>query len=174
MDIQEITVSRINPAAYNPRVDLQQGDREYEKLKQSIKEFGYVDPIIWNKRTGNLVGGHQRFKIIMEDKPEKVAVSVVDLDDAREKAFNIALNKISGLWDEGLLVQLLNDLALNDENIALTGFDEKEIGKLIEGMTELPANADGDFMNAELDLDTFAEDEFDCKCPKCGYVFDKE
>ncbi|HEM2242632.1 TPA: ParB N-terminal domain-containing protein, partial [Listeria monocytogenes] len=70
MNIQEIEVSKINPAAYNPRIDLMPGDLEYEKLKKSIEEFGYIDPLIWNERTGNLVGGHQRYKILLEGKPE--------------------------------------------------------------------------------------------------------
>lgn len=57
MNIQEVEVNKINPAAYNPRIDLQPGDNEYEKLKKSIEEFGYIDPLVWNKQTGNLVGG---------------------------------------------------------------------------------------------------------------------
>ncbi|HEM2233593.1 TPA: ParB N-terminal domain-containing protein, partial [Listeria monocytogenes] len=79
MNIQEIEVSKINPAAYNPRIDLMPGDLEYEKLKKSIEEFGYIDPLIWNERTGNLVGGHQRYKILLEGKPENLTVSVVNL-----------------------------------------------------------------------------------------------
>ncbi|HEM1553420.1 TPA: ParB N-terminal domain-containing protein, partial [Listeria monocytogenes] len=75
MNIQEIEVSKINPAAYNPRIDLMPGDLEYEKLKKSIEEFGYIDPLIWNERTGNLVGGHQRYKILLEGKPENLTVS---------------------------------------------------------------------------------------------------
>lgn len=59
MNIQEVEVNKINPAAYNPRIDLQPGNNEYEKLKKSIEEFGYIDPLIWNEQTGNLVGGHQ-------------------------------------------------------------------------------------------------------------------
>ncbi|EAG8971673.1 TPA: ParB N-terminal domain-containing protein, partial [Listeria monocytogenes] len=74
MNIQEIEVSKINPAAYNPRIDLMPGDLEYEKLKKSIEEFGYIDPLIWNERTGNLVGGHQRYKILLEGKPENLTV----------------------------------------------------------------------------------------------------
>ena len=62
MNIQKIPVSRLNAAAYNPRKDLKPGDREYEKLKRSISEFGYVEPVIWNRQTGNVVGGHQRLK----------------------------------------------------------------------------------------------------------------
>ncbi|CWU06779.1 ParB N-terminal domain-containing protein [Listeria monocytogenes] len=174
MNIQEIEVSKINPAAYNPRIDLQAGDHEYEKLKKSIEEFGYIDPLIWNEQTGNLVGGHQRFKILLEGNPEKLTVSVVDLDVNLEKALNVALNKIEGGWDDELLVQLLNDISTNSNNIELTGFEEKEISKLIEGMMQLPTNELGDFSNNELDLESFNENEFDCKCPKCGYVFNKE
>ncbi|HEM1947432.1 TPA: ParB N-terminal domain-containing protein, partial [Listeria monocytogenes] len=88
MNIQEIEVSKINPAAYNPRIDLMPGDLEYEKLKKSIEEFGYIDPLIWNERTGNLVGGHQRYKILLEGKPENLTVSVVNLDINQEKALN--------------------------------------------------------------------------------------
>ncbi|HEM1592999.1 TPA: ParB N-terminal domain-containing protein, partial [Listeria monocytogenes] len=98
MNIQEIEVSKINPAAYNPRIDLMPGDLEYEKLKKSIEEFGYIDPLIWNERTGNLVGGHQRYKILLEGKPENLTVSVVNLDINQDKALNIALNKIEGGW----------------------------------------------------------------------------
>ncbi|EAD5762652.1 transcriptional regulator [Listeria monocytogenes] len=174
MNIQEIEVSKINPAAYNPRIDLQPNDPEYQKLKKSIEKFGYIDPLIWNKKTGNLVGGHQRFKILLEGNPERLTVSVVNLDLNREKALNVALNKVEGGWNDELLADLLNDISANSENIALTGFEEKEVSKLIEGMMRLPTNELGDFSNSELDIETFSEKEFDCKCPKCGYVFNKE
>ncbi|MFY9379208.1 MAG: ParB N-terminal domain-containing protein, partial [Acutalibacteraceae bacterium] len=62
MQVNKIPISQLNPAKYNPRKDLQPGDPEYEKLKRSMQEFGYVEPIVWNKRTGNIVGGHQRYK----------------------------------------------------------------------------------------------------------------
>lgn len=52
----------INAAAYHPRVDLQPGDVEYKKLHRSIEEFGHVEPIVWNERTGHVVGGHQRLR----------------------------------------------------------------------------------------------------------------
>ncbi|HDU1114175.1 TPA: DNA modification methylase [Listeria monocytogenes] len=129
MNIQEVEVNKINPAAYNPRIDLQPGDNEYEKLKKSIEEFGYIDPLVWNKRTGNLVGGHQRFKVLLEENPEKLTVSVVDLDINREKALNIALNKIEGGWDDEKLTVLLNDLG--EEDIRLSGFDSQEVENLL-------------------------------------------
>ena len=98
MKIETINISKINPAVYNPRKNLKPGDADYDKLKKSIDEFGCVEPLIWNKRTGNLVGGHQRLKILKERGDKEVQVSVVDLDDQKEKALNIALNKISGDW----------------------------------------------------------------------------
>jgi ParB-like chromosome segregation protein Spo0J len=107
MNIQKIKIERINPAAYNPRIDLKPGDPEYEKLKRSIDTFGYIEPLIWNSRTGNLVGGHQRFKILLEQGAKEVEVSVVDLDPEKEKALNLALNKIRGDWDEEKLGALL-------------------------------------------------------------------
>ena len=66
MDIQKISATRLNPAAYNPRKDLKPGDKEYEKLKRSIAEFGFVEPVIWNRQTGNVVGGHQRLKVLLD------------------------------------------------------------------------------------------------------------
>ena len=64
MQVSKIPISQLNPATYNPRKDLKPGDPEYNKLKRSIQEFGYVEPIVWNKRTGNIVGGHQRYKVL--------------------------------------------------------------------------------------------------------------
>ena len=64
MLIEKVSSSKLNPAAYNPRRDLKPGDKDYEKLKRSISEFGYVEPVIWNKTTGNVVGGHQRLKVL--------------------------------------------------------------------------------------------------------------
>lgn len=131
MEIRKIPVSQINPAAYNPRLDLKPGDPEYEKLKRSIDEFGYVEPCVWNERTGNLVGGHQRFKILLEKGEQEVLCSVVDLDDEREKALNIALNKISGNWDLPKLKDLLEELDTGNIDIELTGFTEDEIADLM-------------------------------------------
>ncbi|GAA4703877.1 site-specific DNA-methyltransferase [Brevibacillus fulvus] len=132
MDIRKIPVSLINPAPYNPRIDLQPGDPDYEKLKRSIEEFGYVEPLVWNERSGNLVGGHQRYKILVNEQGAvEVEVSVVDLDDSREKALNLALNKISGGWDEEKLAQVLSDLQQTDIDISLTGFGEEEINSLL-------------------------------------------
>lgn len=132
MKIRKISVDELIPAEYNPRKDLQPGDDEYEKLRKSIREFGYVEPIVMNERTGRVVGGHQRLKVLKEEGYNEVDVIVVDFDESREKALNIALNKISGEWDESKLKDLLIEIDTGEFDIEVTGFDETEIADLIE------------------------------------------
>jgi DNA modification methylase len=145
MKIERISIDRINPAPYNPRVDLQPGDAEYEKLQRSIEQFGCVEPLVWNSRTGHLVGGHQRFKILLAQGHREVEVSVVDLALDQEQALNIALNKIQGDWDLPKLAALLDDLAkVPDFDVSLTGFDEAEIGQLLDRLSaDEPTGEDG-------------------------------
>ena len=131
MEIRKIPIEKLNPAAYNPRKDLQPGDPEYEKLKRSMQEFGYVEPIVWNKRTGNIVGGHQRYKVLLDMGMSEVDCVVVDLDETKEKALNLALNKIQGDWDYLKLIDLLQELDTGEFDLELTGFDMGEIEDLI-------------------------------------------
>lgn len=131
MTIERIPVSRLNPAAYNPRKDLKPGDREYEKLKRSIAEFGYVEPVIWNRQTGNVVGGHQRLKVLVDLGQQEIDCVVVDLSSEREKALNIALNKIQGDWDEEKLATLMAEFDAADFDVSLTGFDASEVDALL-------------------------------------------
>jgi len=137
MEIRKISVLEINPTLYNPRIELRPEDPEYIKLEASIEEFGYVDPIIWNEITGNLVGGHQRFKILLNQGLEEIEVSVVRLSLEKEKALNIALNKIQGGWDEDKLRKLIEELSvIPDFDISLTGFDAPEISQLLDKTEE--------------------------------------
>jgi len=129
--VEKIKIENIKPAKYNPRKDLKPGDPEYEKLKKSITEFDMVEPLVWNKRTGNLVGGHQRLKILQQMGASEVDVSVIDLPPNREKALNLALNKIQGDWDLPKLKDLLEELDTGDFDMEITGFDDKEIENLM-------------------------------------------
>ena len=132
MQLERVALSRLNPAAYNPRLDLKPGDPEYEKLKRSLDEFGLVEPVVWNKRTGHIVGGHQRFKLLVARGDTHATVSVVDLPLEREKALNIALNKVSGGWDTAKLAELLDELVRTPGfEIELTGFDPPEVDLLL-------------------------------------------
>lgn len=132
MIIEKIKVEQLIPADYNPRKDLQPGDSEYEKIKRSLEEFGYVDPVIWNKTTGRVVGGHQRLKVLASMGRTEVECVVVELNEEKEKALNVALNKISGDWDKEKLALLMTDLDAADFDVSLTGFDAAEIDDLFK------------------------------------------
>ncbi len=132
MKIEKIKIEKLNPAEYNPRKDLKPGDPEYEKLKNSILTFGYVEPVLWNKRTGNIIGGHQRYKVLVELGEKEIDCVVVDMDSENEKALNIALNKVSGDWDKDKLMLLIEDLQGVDFDVSLTGFDSAELDDLFK------------------------------------------
>jgi len=132
MDIRKIPANKLNPAKYNPRKDLQPGDAEYEKLLRSVEEFGYVEPVIWNSRTGNIVGGHQRFKVLLHLGYSEIDCVVVDMDEYREKALNVALNKISGAWDIEKLYDVLTDIERSGISPAITGYEVSEIEKMYQ------------------------------------------
>lgn len=150
MRIELKNINALTPASYNPRKNLKSGDKEYESLKNSLKEFGYVEPIIWNDQTGNIVGGHQRLKALKELGITEAECVIVNLDEAHEKALNLALNKISGEWDNEKLSLVLEDLAKLDFDISLTGFNDEELELLLKDTIEV---TEDDFdLNAELQL----------------------
>ena len=132
MVIQTLPVDQLVPADYNPRKDLKPGDPEYEKLKRSLSEFGYVEPVIWNQTTGHVVGGHQRLKVLIDNGTTEVECVVVEMSEEKEKALNVALNKISGEWDKEKLSLLISDLQLADFDVSLTGFDAPEVDALFK------------------------------------------
>jgi len=136
LEIKRMRLADIRSALYNPRKDLQPGDPEYEKIKRSIEEFGCVEPLVMNKRGNRLIGGHQRLKILLEKGVKEFEVSVVDLDEKKERALNIALNKIQGEWDFTKLADLLVELDDGELDLSLTGFDDEEIEKLLTSVPE--------------------------------------
>lgn len=131
MEIKRMRLSDIKLAHYNPRKDLKPGDPEYEKLKRSIEEFDCVEPLVWNRRSNRLIGGHQRLKILKEKGIEEFEVSVVDLEERKEKALNVALNKIEGDWDFTKLADLMTELDDGQFDLELTGFDMSEIEEIM-------------------------------------------
>ena len=129
MKIITLPVSDLHPADYNPRKDLAPGDKQYEKLARSIETFGYVEPIVWNRTTGNIVGGHQRLKVLVQKGYTEVQVVEVELNEQEERILNVSLNKISGRWDNEKLTAILDELKEQDE-MALTGFEDWELDAL--------------------------------------------
>lgn len=125
MEIIKVNINELISPEYNPR---QITNDEMEKLKNSINEFGYIAPIIVNKHNNHIVGGNQRYEALKSLGYTDVDVVFVDEPDSnREKALNIALNKISGEWDFVKLADIIDDLELNDFDISLTGFDDLEL-----------------------------------------------
>lgn len=144
MNIEKRSIADLKPAEYNPRKALTPEDAEYQKIKRSIETFGYIDPIIINM-DGTIIGGHQRYTVLTDLGYTEVDVVVVDLSKEDEKALNVALNKISGEWDELKLRDLLVELDLGDYDISLTGFDNQELEALIELTDFEPEVSEDDF-----------------------------
>jgi ParB-like chromosome segregation protein Spo0J len=153
MEIQRLPLSRLMPASYNPRVRLRPGDQAYERLARSLDEFDLVQPLVWNRRTGHLVGGHQRLEVLRTRGATEVECVVVDLPLAREQALNIALNnrEVAGEWDERQLVAVVEGLLeLPDFDATLTGFDEQELRDLVLGPDPMEERLDGEDDDAEV------------------------
>ena len=140
-----INITDINPADYNPR---KISSEDYEKLTQSIKTYGLVDPIIINLNDNTVIGGHQRYDVLMDmymDNEIDKELSLLKLgdigwvftddqlnvkDENFEKALNLSLNKISGEWDDDKLAVVLEDLEVNGFDVELTGFDSEEVKQM--------------------------------------------
>ena len=141
LEVRELPIDQLEPAKYNPRRPLNPKGPAYRKLKRSLEEFGLVEPLIWNETTGRVVGGHARLRILRELGYVTVAVSVVRLTEAREKALNVVLNnqEAQGRYDPAKLAALLEDLDGLPE-AALTGFGPTMLRTLrLEALDELPA-----------------------------------
>ena len=135
-----VTLGSLKGAEYNPRTI---SPIEFDKLKRSLREFGFVEPIVV-RRDGLIIGGHQRvaaFRSNLEEdglsKPKvdasKVPAMVVDLDETKTKLLNLALNRIVGSWDHEKLAVMFEDLGHDwSEDIhGLAGFEARELEDII-------------------------------------------
>ncbi len=146
MRIKSIRLADLAPADYNPRQDLKPDDKRFKALAKSMDEFGLVQPLVFNKRTKTLVGGHQRIKVLLARGETHADTVIVDLPPDKEKALNLALNKVSGGWDKKKLASVLEDLVeLPDLDLEMTGFDIPEVENLF----------------AEIDSGLNGQDQFD-------------
>ena len=183
MNFREISIEELEPADYNPR---KVSYSEYEKLKSSIQNFGFVDPIIVNLKNMKIIGGHQRFNILMDNylsgSEQYSTLKLVELGDigwafpdsdleikteSQEKALNVALNKISGEWDNEKLNKLMQDLSLQDFNIELTGFDDLELEQinLMEDLEFVPDDFEEEEEKEKVETKPIVH------CPNCGCEF---
>lgn len=167
MTFEKIKLTDIIPAPYNPR---QINQTEYDKLTQSINEFGFVDPIIINLKNNHIIGGHQRYDVLLnnhiQNNTQYHELNLIRLGDIGwifpdtdlkiknndyEKALNIALNKISGEWDTNKLETLFNELNINNFDLDLTGFDNLDFEELDLNIETLPLEPE----------DTLEEDQYE-------------
>lgn len=155
-ELRVIPVQDLKPAAYNPRKKLKPGDSEYEKIKKSIEEFGFADALVVNKDM-TIIGGHQRLTVAMELGYTEVPCTVVDIDKTREKALNIALNKITGAWDEALLAELLKDIEASGLSPMMTGFEPPEMEQLFNKVASREVSEDEFDVGSELKKPTISK-----------------
>ena len=155
-ELKMLPVSVLKPAAYNPRKKLKKGDKEYKKIENSIREFGFADPLVVNSDM-TIIGGHQRLTVAIDLGYTEVPCAVVDVDKTREKALNIALNKITGAWDEEMLADLLKDLGDKDFNLEFTGFEAPEIEQLFSNIYDKQVREDDFDVESELKQPVFSK-----------------
>lgn len=133
MDTIMKPIDSLKLSPYNPREMLEQ---EFAKLKLSIQEFGFVEPIVINK-AGMIIGGHMRWRAAKELGLKEVPCVEVDLPPEKEKLLNLALNRISGRWDNQKLGELVSELAALNLNMDLSGFDKWELEYYNAGPDEI-------------------------------------
>lgn len=151
-----LPIKDLNPAEYNPRKKLKPGDKEYEKIKHSIEEFGFADPVVVNSDM-TIIGGHQRVTVAAALGYTEVPCAIVEVSKTQEKALNIALNKISGEWNQELLADLIQDLQDSDFDVGFTGFEPPEIEQLFSKVHDKKVKEDDFDVEAELKKPTVAQ-----------------
>ena len=159
MIIRKFKLDELNPAKYNPRKKLKPGDKEFQKLENSIKNFGYVELIVVNTANNNtVISGHQRLSVLKHLGETEVECVVVELNENDEKALNIAMNKVSGEWDEQMLADLLTDLKDADYDLDWTGFDAAEVEQLFSNIYDKKVKEDNFDVDSELKQPVFSKE----------------
>ena len=146
MQITNIKIEELKLAEYNPRFI---SDSQFEKLRRSIREFGFVEPVVVNSYPGRenvIVGGHMRVLAAKEEGMAEVPCFVVNIDPNKEKLLNLSLNRIHGEWDESKLAELIFHLNEDHADITLSGFEMPELHNLLdEGVLKSQKKDDDDF-----------------------------
>jgi DNA modification methylase len=131
--IEEMAVAELvgQKAAWNPR---RISSHDADQLEKSLRDFGCVQPIVWNRRTKTVLGGHQRLAVLARYGVERTPVSVVDLDPDRERVLNVVLNRTGGEFDDDKLRELVEGLASSaPELLDGLGFTQDELRALEAG-----------------------------------------
>jgi len=132
MTIEQVPLDQLRPDPANPR---RIGDDELDALERSLRQFGFVQPVLARREDRTVVGGHQRLVAARRLGLATVPVIWLDLSVEQARLLNLALNKISGSWDDALLARLLADLQSSpDVDLSLSGFGEDEIKDLLRSL----------------------------------------
>lgn len=168
LDIERMKLCDIEPADYNPR---HINNTQYSKLSKSIKDFGLVDPIIINLQNNKIIGGHQRYQVLLDeytsDDEDLYVLRLGDIgwafpttdlkikSDEHEKALNIALNQqnMMGEWDNAKLELLLTELDEVNFDLEMTGFEDYELELYLDGDYE------------QFNMNDYEDDDYDDELP---------
>ncbi len=132
LKIEHVSIDSLRPDPANPR---RIGERELESLTRSLQQFGFVQPVLARKSDNVVIGGHQRLVAARRLGWKTVPVIFLSLGVEQARLLNLALNKISGQWDQELLARMLADLKpAEDIDLSLSGFSEEELGKLLKSL----------------------------------------
>ncbi len=125
LKVVEVPIDDLRPDPANPR---RISDAQLEALTRSLREYGFVQPVLARREDKSVIGGHQRLTAARRLGYKTVPVIFLDLTVEQARVLNLGLNKISGDWDEDLLARMLADLKpVADLDLALTGFSEEEL-----------------------------------------------
>jgi len=132
LSVEMVPIDQLRPDPANPR---RISDEELDALERSLRQFGFVQPVLARREDGTVIGGHQRLLAARRLGLQTVPVTWLDLSVEQAHVLNLALNKISGSSDDALLARLLADLqASPDVDLSLSGFGEDEIKDLLRSL----------------------------------------
>ncbi len=130
--VVDVPIDELRPEPANPR---RIGEDELEALTRSLRSFGFVQPVLARTSDRTVIGGHQRLVAARRLGLTTVPVIWRDISVEEARVLGLALNKISGSWDEQLLARLLAELtSTSDADLSLSGFDEDEVAKFLKGL----------------------------------------
>jgi len=132
LTVEEVAIDDLRPDPANPR---RIGEDELDALERSLRQFGFVQPVLARREDATVIGGHQRLVAARRLGLTSVPVTWLDISVEQARLLGLALNKISGSWDDALLARLLADLqATPDLDLSLSGFGEDEVKELLRSL----------------------------------------
>lgn len=141
MQLIDVDPRQLTPAPYNPRT---MAAHEGENLVRSLRDWGVIENIVVNRRTGHIVSGHMRVAAAVKAGLATVPVHYLDVDETTERQINLHMNRTRGQWDDQGLAEVLAWLQAQDADMALTGFGEDEIAKILDGVCDVGLDEPGD------------------------------